>query len=44
MAGLILAGGISVFGLFNMDPAMFTFALIALLFGGLNILEFKRFD
>lgn len=44
MLNLIFSGGISIFGLFSMDPALFTFALIALLFGGLNILEFKRFD
>lgn len=36
--------GISIFGLFNMDPALFAFALVAIVFGGLNILEFKRFD
>lgn len=44
MFSLISAGGISVFGLFTMDPALFTFALIALFFGGMNIIEFKRFD
>jgi hypothetical protein len=44
MAGLIFSGGISIFGLFSMNPAMFVFLLIAVLFGGLNILEFKRFD
>ena len=45
MAGLILSGGgISIFGLFSMNPAMFCFVLIAIIFGGLNILEFKRFD
>lgn len=44
MAGLILSGGISIFGLFSMDPAIFCFLLVAILFGGLNILEFKRFD
>ena len=43
MISLILAGGISVFG-FPVDPAMFCFGLIALVFGGLNILEYKRFD
>ena len=43
MISLILAGGISVFG-FAVDPAMFCFGLIALVFGGLNILEYKRFD
>lgn len=42
MVSLIQAG-ISVLG-FSIDPALFTFGLIALVFGGLNILEFKRFD
>lgn len=40
----IIQSGISVFGLFTMNPAMFAFGLIILVFGGLNILEFKRFD
>ena len=43
MISLSLAGGISVFG-FPVDPAMFCFGLIALVVGGLNILEYKRFD
>jgi len=43
MFELIFSGGISVFG-FSMDPALFCFGLIALIFGGLNILEYKRFD
>lgn len=43
--GLILSGGgISVFGLFSLNPALFGFLLILLVFGGLNIFEFKRFD
>jgi len=44
MSAIIFAGGISIFGLFSMDPAIFIFLLVAILFGGLNILEFKRFD
>lgn len=40
----IIYSGISVFGLFNMDPAMFCFALIVIVFGGLNLIEFKRLD
>jgi len=40
----IIQSGISIFGLFDMDPALFAFGLVALLFGGLNFLEFKRFD
>lgn len=45
MIDLIQSGtGISIFGLFSMNPAMFVFVLTGLLFGGLNLLEFKRFD
>jgi hypothetical protein len=40
----IIFAGINVFGLITMDPAMFTFLLIAIVFGGLNLFEFKRFD
>lgn len=40
----LVQAGISIFGLFNMDPALFAFAFIIIVFGGLNILEFKRFD
>jgi len=36
--------GISIFGLFNMDPALFAFALVSIAFGGLNLIEYKRFD
>lgn len=39
----LIAAGISIFGI-SVDPALFTFGLIAVIFGGLNILEFKRFD
>lgn len=35
--------GVDIFGLFTMDPALFAFALAAILFGGLNLLEFKKF-
>ena len=38
-----IQAGISIFG-FSVDPALFCFGLIAVIFGGLNILEFKRFD
>jgi len=41
---IIASGGISIFGLFSMNPALFAFLLIIVVFGGLNILEFKRFD
>ncbi len=44
MAILSLIGaGVNIFGLFNMDPALLCFLLIAILFGGLNLLEYKRF-
>ncbi len=43
MLALIQSGGISLFGI-SVDPALFSFGLIAVVFGGLNILEFKRFD
>jgi len=36
--------GISIFGLFKMDPALFAFALVIITFGILNFLDFKRFD
>ncbi len=39
----LIQSGINVFGLFNMDPALVCFALIAIIFGGLNLLEYKRF-
>jgi len=41
--GLIFAGGFSVFGI-GINPALFGFLLLGLLFGGLNFLEYKRFD
>jgi len=43
MASLIFSGGFNIFGL-SINPALFGFILIIGLFGGLNILEFKRFD
>jgi len=45
MTGLILSGGgISIFGLFSINPALFAFLIAFLLFGGLNLLEYKRLD
>ncbi len=41
---VIIQAGVSIFGLFNMDPALLIFGLCALMFGGLNLLEYKRFD
>lgn len=41
---VIFSGGLSIFGLFSINPALFGFLLIAIIFGGLNILEYKRFD
>ena len=40
---LIAQAGISIFGL-SINPALFAFILVTVLFGGLNILEYKRFD
>ena len=40
----LIQAGISVFGLFKIDPALFAFLLVTVVFGGLNIFEFKRFD
>ena len=37
------SGGISVLGL-SINPALFAFLLVAILFGGLNFLDLKRFD
>ncbi len=39
----LIQSGISFFGLFNIDPALFAFLLAAVLFGGLNLLEYKKF-
>lgn len=44
MTAAILQSGISIFGWFTMDPALFCFALAFLLFGGLNLIEYKRID
>ena len=41
---LTIFAGISIFGLFTMDPALFAFALIIIAFGGLNFLDYRRFD
>jgi len=41
---IIAQGGISIFGLFSINPALFAFLLVFIIFGGLNILEYKRFD
>lgn len=40
---LIFSGGINVFGI-PVNAALFGFLLIFLIFGGLNLLEFKRLD
>ena len=39
----LIQSGVSIFGLFNLDPALLIFGLAAALFGGLNLLEFKKF-
>ena len=41
---IIASGGISFFGLFAIDPALFAFLFVTIVFGGLNFLEYKRFD
>jgi len=40
----VLQSGISIFGLFNINPALLAFLLGIGIFGLLNILEYKRFD
>ncbi len=40
----LIQAGISVFGLFTMDPALFAFGLVIIVFGALNFLDYKRFD
>lgn len=40
----LIQAGISVFGLFTMDPALFAFGLVFITFGALNFLDYKRFD
>lgn len=40
----IIQSGVSIFGLFTMDPALLVFAIAFIIFGGLNLIEYKRFD
>lgn len=40
----LIQSSISVFGLFSMDPALFSFGLVFIVFAGLNYLDYKRFD
>lgn len=40
----IIQAGVSIFGLFHLDPALLAFGLAAIAFGGLNLIEYKRFD
>jgi|GEM_PF-1353295 len=40
----IASGGISIFGLFSINPAIFAFLLVIVPWGLLNIIEFRRFD
>lgn len=45
MVNLILSGGgIKVFGLFSMNPALFAFLVTFIIFGALNLFEYKRLD
>ncbi len=39
----LVQAGVSIFGLFNMDPALLAFAITIIIFGGLNLLEYKKF-
>lgn len=39
----LVFSGIRMFGLISIDPALFAFLLAAVLFGGLNLLEYKKF-
>jgi hypothetical protein len=39
----LIQSGVNFLGLFNIDPALLIFGLAAVLFGGLNLLEFKKF-
>ncbi|MEM9600051.1 MAG: hypothetical protein AAF926_03425 [Pseudomonadota bacterium] len=43
MANLIQAG-VSIFGLFTMDPALLAFLLIFVVFAVLNLIDKKRID
>ncbi|MGB6228828.1 MAG: hypothetical protein WBF53_01710 [Litorimonas sp.] len=43
MASLIQAG-VSIFGLFHMDPALLAFIMIFLAFAVLNFIDKKRID
>lgn len=39
----VIQSGVSIFGLFTMDPALLAFSMIIILFGVLNLIEFKKF-
>jgi len=41
---IIASGGISILGLPAINPALFAFLLVTIVFGALNFLEYKRFD
>lgn len=42
ISGLIQSH-VNLFGLIEIDSALFAFLLCAVLFGGLNLLEYKKF-
>ncbi len=42
-ASAFVQTAVNLFGLFEIDPALLTFLMIAILFGGLNLLEYKKF-
>lgn len=39
----LIFSGVSLFGLITIDPALLAFLIAAILFGGLNLIEFKKF-
>ncbi|RKQ71243.1 hypothetical protein DES40_0556 [Litorimonas taeanensis] len=39
----LIQSGISIFG-FPVDPALFAFAVVFIIFGALNFIDFKRLD
>ncbi|WP_017931881.1 hypothetical protein [Robiginitomaculum antarcticum] len=40
----LIQSGVSIFGLFTMDPALLAFLMGIGIFGLLNFIEYKRFD
>lgn len=40
----LIQSSISIFGLFSVDPALFAFGVVFIIFGALNFLDYKRLD